>query len=582
MKRIIIVLLSALAVFCCTLLFVDEYITETNITTAQKHNARLLRDVSRKMNVELVLAARSAESFMSGIFYCKNDTLNDSPKPEFYIRDTEIRTFTRYIDEELRGLLNGNPKIMRALVLVDDSVSKANRRYGFTENYTRCLAQDDSVATNIGDYDFMHSASYNKVKAERKSLWVLPSTVSQMNKKIIIYYVPILCENGSFFGTFAINLDISSVRHELEDHLPYGKEDSEIFIRDQRGRIVVSYPEIYEKYDSVSTLVDEIVKDKYVSKIDTSGSNVYTYYKGERWLLQTSPISAANWTVYSINKESAIYKTVNHIRWIVFSVSILGMLLMLLCCYVIFRQVGKDLRKKALAENEIQMAAKVQSDILCAPSFTNQDVQVDAFLRPAHDAGGDLYSYLERDGKLVFCLGDVSDKGMPAALFMTQVHSLFLDAVRHSLSPDQIMSEINDVLAENNPSMTFCTLIVGVVDGNELTFCNGGHNRPVLLRKDAKPEFLVMRPNLAVGLMEGFPFSNETLQLNSGDTLLLYTDGVTEAKNKQHKEFGNDRLLEVLTGKEQDFINVTLSAVEEFVGNNEQSDDITLLSLRSR
>ena len=168
---------------------------------------------------------------------------------------------------------------------------------------------------------------------------------------------------------------------------------------------------------------------------------------------------------------------------------------------------------------------------------------------------------------------------MPAALFMTQVLSLFRDATHHSFSPEDIAREINDVLAENNPTMMFCTYIVGVLKGNKLTFCNAGHNKPVIIRKDKQPELLQMRPHTALGLMEGFPYKNESLILAPDDVLLLYTDGVTEAMDVHHEQFGESRLIDALSANNNDYIDSVLSKVESFVGNYEQSDDITILSI---
>jgi len=200
-------------------------------------------------------------------------------------------------------------------------------------------------------------------------------------------------------------------------------------------------------------------------------------------------------------------------------------------------------------------------------------------MQPAKEAGGDLYDYVEKDGKLIFCIGDVSGKGMPAALFMTQVVSLFRSVVRSTAEPSEIASGINNVLASNNPDMTFCTFFVGVLTGDTLTWCNAGHNPPVLLTQGSAPQFLKVRPNLALGLMEDFPYTSETMEFTEGKSLLLYTDGVTEAKNQKHNEFTAERLLESLSRASADVINTVLDDVRSFVAGYEQSDDITLVHI---
>lgn len=579
MKRIIIVLISVFVVFCGTLLIVDAYMNRQATNLAERQNTQLLNDFSNNLNAELTLAAHATENFMTGLFSVRYDSTANPMEPTFVLEDRNIPQFIQTIHTELPNFLRLNDKVRNAAILVNDSVSQANTQYGFYTGYLYALTLQHDVPVPLDGKNLMKTESYRQLRESRKAMWILPFEQSNLREKYVFYCVPLFCENGSWFGNFIINFDISSIRQQLESHLPYGKGQSEMYITCSDSRIVASVPEIYEKYGSHKELAQNGVQNHLVDKIEYEGNSIYTYFNGERWQLRKSLVPAANWIVYSANKESAIYRDVYNLRWIILCVSFLGMILMFVCCGVIFRQVSKDLKKKAMAENEIQMAAAVQSSILSAPEYTSEAAHLNAFLRPARDAGGDLYCYLEREGHLIFCIGDVSGKGMPAALFMTQVHSLFRDAASHSLSPDKIVEEINNVLAVHNPDMTFCTFIVGVLKGGKLTFCNAGHNKPVVLRKGEEPFFLDMCPHLPLGLVEDFPYGNESLTLNPGDKLVLYTDGVTEAKNSQHADFGDSRLLLTLSQNSENPNQQILSAVEGFVGSYEQSDDITMLTL---
>lgn len=574
MRKIVIVLITVFAVFAGTLLFVDAYMTERAEQTASRQNSQMLSDLAKHFDGMLSQASGAAESFLAGVFESRDGA---GGEPVFYIRQKDIPGFPDHIVADLRDFLLVNPGFENADILVDDSISHAYFKGLNGDRFALAIAPHAEEPVDLSSYDFMHAESYNRVKRERRSMWVLPSHNSKMDGRVVIYYVPVECEDGSYFGTFAINLDISAIRQEIESHLPYGMGNSEVYITDEKGHIVASIPKVYEDFVTEGKLKDQVVANGFVDRIDSTGHQVYTYYKGERWQMDKRTVPEAKWVVYSYNKENAIYQDVNHLRWIIISISLLGMLLMLACCYVIFKKVHQDLRQKEQVEDELQMAAQVQTSILSAPEYEHADARLNAFLRPARDAGGDLYGYLERQGHLIFCIGDVSGKGMPAALFMTQVHSLFHDAARRTFSPCEICSEINDVLAVNNPDMTFCTFVVGVLKGTELTFCNAGHNLPVLLRKGEKPAYLKMRPHMPLGLMEGLPYSNETLELHAEDVLLLYTDGVTEAMDKKHNQFGEERLLQALSGTHGHEVESTLTAVEQFVGKYEQSDDITLL-----
>lgn len=580
MKRIIIVLTVSLAVFCGTLFFLNVYMTEKARDYAYNNNSLLLQNFSDNFGSEIESSMDEVENYLSGLLFLEDDSVDNIGGTTFYVKNRSIPRFPKVIKSYLLNFLHTNEEFTQVAFLVDDSVSLAYEDYGFYKGFALGASLENDNIMRI-DYDFMHAKTYNRVKNERKCIWALPSQSSRMKGKIVNYYVPILCEDGSFFGAFVINHDISSIRKDIENHLLYGKEASEMCICDHEGNIIASYPEQYEKLGSIQNLVEGFNDGDLAESLDTIGSHIISTYNGERWLINKETIPGTDWTIYSANKEKVIYKDATRLLWIVLSVTLLGMILMCACCWLIFKMIKKDFEKKAIAENEIQMAASVQSSLLSAPSFSNADADLKAFLRPARETGGDLYGYAEREGHLFFCIGDVSGKGMPAALFMTQVLSLFRDAIHHSFSPEEIAREINDVLAENNPTMMFCTYIVGVLKGNELTFCNAGHNKPVIIRKGKQPELLQMRPHLALGLMAGFPYKNESLILSSGDVLLLYTDGVTEAMDVHHEQFGESRLIDALTSSDNDHIDSVLSGVESFVGNYEQSDDITILSLTS-
>lgn len=571
----------SLAVFCGTLFFLNVYMTEKARDYAYDFNSLLLQNYSDNFGHEIASSTEQVENYLSGMLFPEDDMVDCNDSTPFYVNDRSIPQFPKVIESYLLNFLRINEEFTMVAFLVDDSVSLANENYGFYKGYALSASRENDSIMQI-DYDFMHAKTYNRVKSEHKDIWALPSQSSRMKGKTVNYYVPILCEDGSFFGAFVINHDISSIRKDIEDHLLYGKEASEMCICDNEGNIIASYPEQYEKTGSIQNLIESYRGGSLAESLDTIGSHIISTYKGERWLINKATIPETDWVIYSANKEKVIYKDATRLLWFILTITLLGMMLMSACSWLIFKMVKKDFEKKAIAENEIQMAASVQSSLLPPPSYSHADADLKAFLRPAREAGGDLYGYAEREGHLFFCIGDVSGKGMPAALFMTQVLSLFRDAVHHSFSPEEIASEINDVLAENNPTMMFCTFIVGVLEGNELTFCNAGHNKPVIIRKGKRPELLQMRPHIALGLMAGFPYKNESLILSPDDALFLYTDGVTEAMDVHHEQFGESRLIDALASTQSDYIDTVLSGVESFVGDYEQSDDITILSLTAK
>lgn len=257
---------------------------------------------------------------------------------------------------------------------------------------------------------------------------------------------------------------------------------------------------------------------------------------------------------------------------------------------------------KERLRNELKIAGDIQLSML--PRAFNQilegrsDVPVDlhAVVKPAKEAGGDLYDFFFiDDDHLCFLVGDVSDKGMPAALFMTVTTTLLRAHARARSElvsqPDRILSETNDVLAEQNPMCQFVTLFLGILNvrNGELRYANGGHNPPYLCRRQASAQALDLPEGVALGVMEGMDFASASLQLQPGDTLYLYTDGVTEAVAMDESFYGEPRLEAELNrlnaqsdNKAKRWAEETLHSVFQFADGHAQADDITILALRFR
>lgn len=245
-------------------------------------------------------------------------------------------------------------------------------------------------------------------------------------------------------------------------------------------------------------------------------------------------------------------------------------------------------QSKERAESELRIAGSIQLSFL--PTSLPNDFPVDlaATLKPAREAGGDLYDFIPLDEhRLFFAVGDVSGKGMSAALFMAMALTLVRSAIRSGMSLRETMLWTNNNLCVSNDSCTFVTLLVGIYDSRtgEVSYCNGGHNPSVLRRGNGETVFLDTAPNMLVGVMEQNDYHLEQLTLQPGDTLVLYSDGVTEAMNDRKELFGNDRLLESIRNcTPPSDAKTILTRIEhriaEFVDDWPQSDDITILVFR--
>ena len=252
----------------------------------------------------------------------------------------------------------------------------------------------------------------------------------------------------------------------------------------------------------------------------------------------------------------------------------------------------EELKRTTIArqriESELAIARSIQMGMVpkIFPPFPERsDLDIYAVMRPAREVGGDLYDYFIQEERLFFIIGDVSGKGIPASLFMAVVRSLFRSIAHQEQTPDAIVRRINSsVLDTNTQDGMFVTLVVGILDlrSGGLAFCDAGHN-PFIRKDRAGTSFVKMLPNIPVAVLNDFPYKTEYMDLND-TTLFLYTDGVTEAENEKQELYGNQRLLMTIAEASEvtsaELMRHVTDSVERFVGNAEQSDDLTVLAIR--
>ena len=241
-------------------------------------------------------------------------------------------------------------------------------------------------------------------------------------------------------------------------------------------------------------------------------------------------------------------------------------------------------------ESELNVARDIQLGILpkTFPAFPEQkEFDLFAFLEPAKEVGGDLYDFFFIDeDNLCFSIGDVSGKGVPAALFMTITMTLVKTSAKKGLSPADMMFQINNSLSADNPKSMFVTLLIGVfnIRTGLLRYVNAGHNPPIVVSQKNGVYYKRDISGPIAGIMEDFPFKDIQLQLDHGDALFLYTDGITEAMNTENQLFSEDRLLKEMEAHPDepvaDFIARIKEAVTIHAGEAPQSDDITMLFIR--
>lgn len=313
---------------------------------------------------------------------------------------------------------------------------------------------------------------------------------------------------------------------------------------------------------------------------------------GRKYNIFQEEIDATGWHIEIIIPDEELFRDLNHIGRIVGLLMLLGLAMLILIVWYAGRNnkrlIESTARNQSI-ENELNIARKIQMAMLPThfPPFPDYpNINAYGEVLPAKEVGGDLFDFYIRENRLFFCIGDVSGKGVPASLVMAMTRSIFRSFSSYLNSPAQIVTQMNDSLSgEGNDQSMFVTLFLGVLDfaTGELHYCNAGHNSPLVIGHRSLVN-LDCKANLPLGVIGGFAYQEQAAKLEIGDTLFLYTDGLTEAENTRHEQFGEERMGELLAAhaeqSPQELTETMHQAVAKFVGDAEQSDDLTMFAIR--
>ncbi len=321
-------------------------------------------------------------------------------------------------------------------------------------------------------------------------------------------------------------------------------------------------------------------KTDYFTTNDKDGNKFHVFY---------TPVGGkTDWVLINIVNDNEVFSRLRMMRMMLMLPLSLGLIFALFIVWRSSRNLNHLRRinaEKERIDGELRVASEIQQSMLPQGEITVENLELEGFLKPAREVGGDLYDYYVRDEKLFFCIGDVSGKGAPAAMLMAVVQALFRSASAHESNPARIILSINEAVCQNNKSNMFVTMFVGVLDlpTGHLRYCDAGHDAPILM-EDGKWKLIDAVPHLPVGVFADTKYEMQTLTLLPSSTIFLYTDGLTEAKDAARKQFGLERIMTILeesTDDEPKDILANISdAIDKFVKNAEQSDDLTMLAIK--
>ena len=458
---------------------------------------------------------------------------------------------------------------------------------------------------------------------------------------IASYCIPMKDKDGQFVGTLSVDLSLGWLSNTISAVKPYPNSYS---IMIGRGGTYFVHPDTTKLfYQTIFTETlehpNQALEDlghamqrgeEGMRQLQIDGKDSYVFYK---------PLGTTGWSVAIVCPESDIFGGFNHLRHVVWAIVLTGLLLML---YIVSRVITKELKplsklasqtkviasgqfdkrlpqgrrideigqlgqsfadmqhslinyidelkkttaQKASLDSELQVAKHIQMSMLpkiYPPYPDRDDIEIFGQLVSAKEVGGDLFDFFIRDEKLFFCIGDVSGKGVPASLVMAVTRAQFRTIAAHEAMPDRIIGELNEVMAEGNDSNMFVTLFVGALDmpTGRMRYCNAGHDAPILIGSGVG--LLPCDSNIPVGVMPEWKFTPQETTIDPKTTIFLYTDGLTEAENKVHSQFQEKRVIEVIEKTPnipKALIEAMTAAVHDFVGDAEQSDDLTMLALQ--
>ena len=286
-------------------------------------------------------------------------------------------------------------------------------------------------------------------------------------------------------------------------------------------------------------------------------------------------------------------ETMQHERQRMYLMIVIGAIVVIaIATYIILRQ--RDARRLAEVkaerermEGELRIARDIQMSMVPSTFPNRQGLDMYASMAPAREVGGDLYGYVVNGDMLYFCVGDVSGKGVPSSLFMAQATRLFQMMAKQGLQPAEICTRMNDALSgDDNENGMFVTFFLGLINLNSghLSFCNAGHNPPVIGGSASHGDYLEMESNAPLGLWAGLKYIGEEIDSIKGRPLFIYTDGLNEAENQQQQQFGDERLLSMLRNthfeSSQQVIETLAAEVEQHRNGAEPNDDLTMMCIR--
>jgi len=543
-----------------------------------------------------------------------------------------------------RRILENNPDLNGCSIAFEPDYFKEKGRW-FSAYSMNDHGNIRTTQEGNSHYEYFYMDWYQLCKLLDRPVWTEPFMDYNpedfySEEMIVSYCKPIKDHDGRYIGTISVDLSLGWLSQTISAVKPYPNSYSimigrggTFFVHPDTNKLFYQtiFTETLDHEDTALAALGHAMQrgEEGMCQLKVDGEDCYVFYK---------PLGQTGWSTAIVCPESDIFGNFKRIKLAVTIAGFVALLLMLFACIRIItlelrslKQLAKqaetiangnfdktlppsnrideigqlshsfsDMQRslvkyieelkettaqKASIESELKVASDIQMSMVprLFPAFpSRKDIDLFASMSPAKEVGGDLYDFFVQDEHLYFCIGDVSGKGIPASLLMAVTRNLFRIVAQQGLGPDEIATQINNILSKDNEQCMFVTMFIGRADlrTGRLDYCNCGHNVPLI-----DGQFMVEQyTNQPLGIWEGGVFKGETVDDIRGKQMLLYTDGLNEAENPNHELFGDDRLLELMSKaggmRSDEVVSMLQQAVEQHRDGADPSDDLTLLCLK--
>jgi sigma-B regulation protein RsbU (phosphoserine phosphatase) len=571
------------------------------------------------VTVAVLLQLISAVQFMFAHRGIREEVENRA-KSELHVKNLEVRSVLTIVETalantlwtvenrletpdslytDIRRIVEQNPTIVGAgMMFVPNYYPQKGHWF---EPYVARRSNGTIEENQIGSamHNYFDAEFYQNGMSAGKGRWSEPYFDEAGARMVLCTYtMPVHDKRGEIVGLLGADVSLGWLSDVINANHIYPGSFNVVISR--TGQVLVGpdnrhilHHTIQEVTASAADTTVQFINRQMLSGL--SGHKNIVGIDGRKKSIFYAPLDTEiGWSMAVVCNNSDIYSGLREAAMYIIMLMVAGLALL---CYIVYRTAhsARSLRE-ATAEkerigSELRIARDIQKSMLpmtFPPYPERDDVDIFASLIPAKEVGGDLYDFHLRDEKLFFCIGDVSGKGVPASLVMAVTRSLFRNVLSHEDVPETIVSTMNEALADMNSMDMFVTCFVGVLDLNtgQLRYCNAGHEEPLLIGKGVG--LLPTQNNIPVGLMPGWKYEGQDALICPGTTIFLYTDGLTEAEDGNHNQYGKQRMVKTAqqilrnngSASPETVIALQAEALQCFVGCAEQSDDLTMFAVR--